>query len=465
MISENTGMKLRFSIIISSVALVILLIVQVYNISVTFETKREQFDDRYSALVKQALFEYQSTYPSYEPDSVFMLFDLYAEELVYHLQDPLPGETMDTLKSQVLDTYTRILQKQSRPDDFLREYLKDVGADPDFRSGYYISELSLLDFDRVIPVFRDTTGEWPSEFRGALHADSYAVEGNYFRIRYDYLIDFTHKTMIIYRDMIITLVLAALTIGIVLLIFTLTLRNMMIQKRLSDLKTDFINNMTHELKTPLSTIAVASSTLSDESMHKDQSKVRQISAMINKQNKHLTQLIDRILEISIWEKDQVRLKKKEVHIFEFMEEKIKLFKLENTGKDIDIQVDYELEKDYVRLDEIHMSTVLNNLWSNAVKYCEGKPRIHMRVSLNDSLIIEIRDNGIGMKKEDQKHVFDKFYRAGKGDFKTVKGLGLGLYYVRQIVTAHGGEIELYSVPGKGSTFTINIPTNHEYPSG
>jgi len=159
----------------------------------------------------------------------------------------------------------------------------------------------------------------------------------------------------------------------------------------------------------------------------------------------------------------VRLKKSSVHIFEFMEEKIKLFELENTGNDISIKTDYNLEKDYVKLDEIHMTTVLNNLLGNAVKYCEKTPEIGIEVSMNSELIIRIRDNGTGMKKEDQKHVFDKFYRAGKGDFKTVKGLGLGLYYVRQIVIAHGGEIDLFSNPGKGSTFTIKIPVNNGHP--
>jgi two-component system phosphate regulon sensor histidine kinase PhoR len=112
-----------------------------------------------------------------------------------------------------------------------------------------------------------------------------------------------------------------------------------------------------------------------------------------------------------------------------------------------------------------MNTVLNNLLSNAVKYCERKPEINVEVSLNMKLKIRIRDNGIGISKEDQRHIFDKFYRAGKGDFKTVKGLGLGLYYVKQIVTAHHGEIFLHSLPGKGSTFTIEIPLNDEHPSG
>ena len=458
-------MKPRYSVIISAVALMVLLVVQVYNISVTFEVKLEQFNSRYSALVKDAMYVYQSTQSDYQFDTLFYQFDYYAEELLYSFQEALPGEELDSLRMRVLEIYNRILEKHQKPDNYLREYLVQAGADPDFRSGYYISELSLLDFERVIPVFRDTTGELPHEFHSALHADSYGFEGNAFQIRFDYLIDFTHKTGIIYRDMMITIVLAVLTILIVLLIFGITMRNMIIQKRMSDLKTDFINNMTHELKTPLSTIAVASATLSDESMQKDQTKIRQISGMIKKQNKHLTELIDRILEISIWEKDQVRLKKSPVHIYEFMEEKIKLFQLENEGKDISINAEYKLDKDFVRLDEIHMTTVLNNLLGNAAKYCDTSPRININVSMNSRLVIRISDNGIGMKKEDQKHVFDKFYRAGKGDFKTVKGLGLGLYYVRQIVTAHGGEISLHSAPGKGSTFTIDIPTNHEHPSG
>lgn len=449
----------------SAVALVILVAVQVYNISVTYRVKLEQFNNHYETLVKQALFDYQSSHSGNIADSTFFLFDRVAEDMAYRMQDAPDQESADTIRAQVLGTFTRILQKHYRPDAYVRDYLVKAGANPDFRSGYLITELDLLDFDRIMPVYLDTIGEIPGDFQEALHANSYAFEGNYFRIRYDYLVDFTHRTALIYRDMVITLVLAVLTILIVLLIFGLTVRNMIIQKRLSDLKTDFINNMTHELKTPLSTIAVASSTLSDENLQKDPSRIKQISSMINKQNKHLTQLIDRILEISIWEKDQVRLKRKEVHIYEFMEEKIKLFKLENTGKELSIDAEYHLDKDYVNIDEVHMTTVLNNLWSNAVKYSQGKAKIRIDVSLNADLVLRIRDNGIGIRKEDQKHVFDKFYRAGKGDFKTVKGLGLGLYYVKQIVTAHGGEISLQSSPGKGSTFIINIPTNHEYPAG
>jgi signal transduction histidine kinase len=458
-------MKPRLSIILSGAALIVLLIVQYYNISVTFQTKQEQFDNRYGAIVKQALYQYESGANSYLSDSVFYLFDNISEELVFRSGQLSGGFQSDSLRQQIRATYTGILGDHNKPETYLRDYLINAGADPDFSSGYYIRELSLLDFDKIIPVYRDTTGQSPAGFNNALLANTYAFEGNYFRIRYDYYIDFTHKTQIIFRDMVITFVLAAVTILIVLFVFTMTLRNMLIQKRLSDMKTDFINNMTHELKTPLSTIAVASSTLGDESLLKDQKKVLQISEMIKKQNKHLTALIDRILEISIWEKDQVRLRKKPVHIYEFMEERIKLFRMENTGKDIQISTTYHLDKDFISLDEVHMTTVLNNLLSNAVKYCEAEPEISIEVSINMKLKIRIQDNGIGIRKEDQRHIFDKFFRAGKGDFRTVKGLGLGLYYAKQIVTAHNGEIFLHSIPGKGSTFTIEIPLNNEHPAG
>ena len=458
-------MKPRLSIILSAVALIVLLIVQYYNISVTFQTKKEQFDNRYGAIVKQALYEYEAGATGYLSDSVFILFDNTSEELVFQ-SSQVPGRLeSDTLQQQILATYSRILQDHTKPDAYLQDYLIKAGADPDFRSGYYIRELYLLDFDRIIPVYHDTSGQQPASLRNALHANTYAFEGNYFRIRYDYYIDFTHKTQIIYREMVITFILAAVTILIVLFVFSMTMRNMLIQKRLSDMKTDFINNMTHELKTPLSTIAVASSTLGDETLVKDKKKVLQISEMIKKQNKHLTELIDRILEISIWEKDHVKLKKKPVHIYEFIEDRVQLFRIENTGKDIRINTSYKLDKDFVSLDEIHMTTVLNNLLSNAVKYCEEIPEISVEVSINMKLKIRICDNGIGIRKEDQRHIFDKFYRAGKGDFKTVKGLGLGLYYVKQIITAHNGEIFLHSLPGKGSTFTIEIPLNNEHPAG
>jgi len=429
-----------------------------------YRTKKEQFDNHYGELVYSAMVNYNRTADQVF-DTLFYSFENYARRMIIEYEQLNSDDEEETLRNNILDGFLSILNNKEKPDKFVRESLKNAGAETDFRSGYQIRELALISFNDLYPVYSDTIQTRKTELSEALQAYSYTSEGNYFRIRYDFYIDFTHKSRIIYREMTITLLLALITIFIVIVVFYLTLKNMLLQKKLSDLKTDFINNMTHELKTPLSTIAVATSSLSDEKFLKQQDRVKEISTLIKKQNRHLTQLIDRILDISIWEKDQVRLEKKPVHIFQFIKEKLESFQLEYKEHNPSIKDEYMLEKDYVMLDDVHMTTVLNNLLSNAVKYCVRPPEIYVKVTVKHNLSIQISDNGIGISREDQKYIFDKFYRAGKGDFKTVKGMGLGLYYVKQIVTAHGGEIFLNSQPGKGSTFTINIPLNNEHSAG
>ena len=195
-------MKPKLSIILSAIALIVLLIVQYYNISVTFQTKKEQFDNHYGAIIKQGLYEYESGATGYLSDSVFILFDNISEELVFQSGQVPGGLASDSLQQQIRASYNKILRDHTSPDAYLQDYLVKAGADPDFRSGFYIRELSLLDFDRIVPVYNDTTGQQPASLRNALQANTYAFEGNYFMIRYDYYIDFTHKTQIIYRDKI-----------------------------------------------------------------------------------------------------------------------------------------------------------------------------------------------------------------------------------------------------------------------
>ncbi len=457
-------MNPRIAIWFSLLAVILLILIQYYSISEMYRTRKEQFDDRYGELVYSAMVNYNRTADQVF-DTLFYSFENYARLMIIEYEQLNSEDEEETLRNNILDGFLSILNNKEKPDEFVRESLKNAGAETDFRSGYQIRELALISFNDLYPVYSDTIQTRKTELSEALQAYSYTSEGNYFRIRYDFYIDFTHKSRIIYQEMTITLLLALITISIVIVVFYLTLKNMLLQKKLSDLKTDFINNMTHELKTPLSTIAVAASSLTDEKFLKQQERVKEISTLIKKQNRHLTQLIDRILDISIWEKDQVRLEKKPVHIFQFIKEKLESFQIEYKEHNPSIKDEYMLEKDYVMLDDVHMTTVLNNLLSNAVKYCDRPPEIFVKVTVKHNLSIQISDNGIGISREDQKYIFDKFYRAGKGDFKTVKGMGLGLYYVKQIVNAHGGEIFLNSQPGKGSTFTINIPLNNEHSAG
>jgi signal transduction histidine kinase len=247
------------------------------------------------------------------------------------------------------------------------------------------------------------------------------------------------------------------SILVVAIIFLVTYKNLMEEKRLSNLKTDFINNMTHELKTPLATITVAGKTLEMEQIRKDDSKIVETAKLIGKQSIHLNQLINMILEISMWERTQFQLDRKKIDIGEIMNDIVSSFK-SGCGNCAELSQKYSFEGVKADIDLVYFTTMINNLLSNAVKYSEKEPVINIEGFTEDkNICISVADNGIGISKTDQKHIFDKFYRASSGNIHKYKGLGLGLYYVKKIAEAHGGDVTVSSKPGKGSIFTVKIP--------
>jgi two-component system phosphate regulon sensor histidine kinase PhoR len=261
----------------------------------------------------------------------------------------------------------------------------------------------------------------------------------------------------ILREISASLAMSIFSIIVVVVIFIIAYRNLMEEKRLSNLKTDFINNMTHELKTPLATITVAGKTLEMDRIRSDDSKVLETAKLIGKQSIHLNQLINMILEISMWERTQFELDKKKVDIEELMNDIVNSFKT-GYGNNAQLIQKYNFNGITADVDVVYFTTLINNLLSNAVKYSDKEPVIKIEGSTEDkNICIRVADNGIGINKTDQKHVFDKFYRASSGNIHKYKGLGLGLYYVKKIAVAHGGDVNVSSKPGKGSIFTITIP--------
>ena len=233
---------------------------------------------------------------------------------------------------------------------------------------------------------------------------------------------------------------------------------MLEERRLSQLKTDFINNMTHELKTPLSTIAIATKTMANPAIIEDKEKVESMAKMIGRQNKYLSQQINHLLEVSMWEKGQFELERTEFELKPYLEALAEAFRWECKDKNLTLSEDYDGIDDLsVFWDETQMTMAIHNLLVNGAKYCNSDPLIELTAKKGQDLIIEVHDNGIGISKEQQKHIFDKFYRVHTGNIHKVKGLGLGLFYVKQIVGAHKGEILLKSKINSGSTFTIKIP--------
>jgi two-component system phosphate regulon sensor histidine kinase PhoR len=249
-------------------------------------------------------------------------------------------------------------------------------------------------------------------------------------------------------------------IALLLIFFAFAINVILRQKRLSEVKTDFINNMTHELKTPISTIGLSSELLLRGDFKEDPDRLKRYAEIIYKENKRLENQVERVLNVAKLDKEKLVLKTERLSVHELILDAKESFDLNQTDSGGQITLELNAQNDLLELDPVHFTNVVYNLLDNAVKYCEQTPQITISTSnVNDGFQLSIADNGIGMKREDIKLIFDKFYRVPTGNLHNVKGFGLGLYYVKLIVEEHGGKIQVKSAPGKGSTFHLWFPFN------
>ena len=245
---------------------------------------------------------------------------------------------------------------------------------------------------------------------------------------------------------------------LLLFTFILTIAIISRQKRLSEMRTDFMNNMTHELKTPVSSISLASQMLNDPSITKSALMMQQLSSVIKEETKRLSQLIEKVLQMSIFEKESTALKLKEMDIHELILNIAGNFALKVESKGGSIETDLDAEDPYACVDELHFTNIIYNLMDNALKY--SKEALFLKVRTwngKGKLAISIEDNGIGIRRNHLKRIFDKFYRIPTGSIHDVKGFGLGLAYVKKVVTDHKGSIRVESEPNIGTKFIISIP--------
>jgi len=287
--------------------------------------------------------------------------------------------------------------------------------------------------------------------------DSYKEEHNNFFITYVSLIDMNELDSLVLKKAFFSMLLITLSALIVFMVFWFTWRNLMEEKRLSGLKSDFINNMTHELKTPLSTITVAGRTLEKAQINSDPDRVLETAKMISKQSVNLNQLINTILEVSLLERTEFELDRQKVSADELTHQIVASF-LTSCDGCAEVQEDYKANGIALSVDIVYFTTMINNLLGNAVKYCDKEPVILVStMTENNDFQISVTDNGVGIPHEHIDHIFEKFYRVPHGNIHKTKGLGLGLYYVKRIATAHGGDVSVSSRPGRGSTFKIRLP--------
>jgi two-component system phosphate regulon sensor histidine kinase PhoR len=256
------------------------------------------------------------------------------------------------------------------------------------------------------------------------------------------------------------ILVALLFTMIIITAFYLTVRTILTQKKLSEMKTDFINNMTHELRTPLATIAIAVDTLKNEKIIGNREQLLSIGQIIKAENARMNIQVEQILQAAQLDITQVLKDKKPLHMHEVLGKLEEKFSLQVAEKNAHISYALLADKDEVLGHPVHFVNMISNLFDNALKYSKEDVDPVIKVSTQNqksNIVLTIEDNGIGMSKETVARIFDKFFRAHTGNVHNVKGFGLGLNYTRKMVEAHDGSISVQSEPGKGSKFTISIP--------
>jgi len=267
-----------------------------------------------------------------------------------------------------------------------------------------------------------------------------------------------HVQSFIWKSMTLLIIGAILFTLIIVSAFFITIRALLKQKKLSEIKSDFINNMTHEFKTPLATISLAVDALKNEKVSQDKEKINYFTGIIKEENKRMNKQVETILQAALLDKQVVELNLKKLHAHELIKSALNNIALQVEEKRGTLEINLNATKDMIAADEVHFTNMISNLLDNAVKYSNDTLKIKLTtLNLGNQLRIRIEDNGIGMNRETLNRIFEKFYRAHTGNLHNVKGFGLGLSYVKTMVDAHHGTIKAESVLGKGSIFTLSIP--------
>ncbi len=457
--------NIRIAILFSAVALIALMGLQYSLVSNTYQLKDKEFVIKYRNSIFDAYEECINGGVFY--NDAHMLIDSITTNLAVALTVIKSEEDLDSLKKGFYERLVVDLRKYNDLDGFFRGYRYTNEVQSDFEYQVVLRHVGiLLGATSELVIFEKEEEGEGVRLLGSLEdlsaenhiMDTRSVVGEKCLIDYALYVDTPTRNYLLLKEMYGIFALSILTILTTLVVFIYTIYHWRKQKKMSDMKSDFINNISHELKTPLATIAVANKSLQNGKIAKNPAMAANMVEVIDRQSKRLQRLINQVLDLTIWERTNHELDKELVELNDFLRTVVADFKLKQMDRPLDLKMDFEAVRDEVEIDIFHFTTVVFNLLDNAVKYSDGKPCIVVRTKeLGNNLQIYIEDKGLGMDKQTQQHIFDKFFRGQKGNLHTVKGLGLGLYYVYKSVEAHGGTIEVQSKKGKGSVFKLQIP--------
>ena len=330
--------------------------------------------------------------------------------------------------------------------ELLQRELKEYGVNTPFEFGIYSNGLATkvksdnFKFNKndtySIPIFTDNEG----------------------MSKYQLLVSFPEKKKFIFSDLIGIAMLSLIFTLIIIIAYSNALNQLFKQRQISEIKTDFINNMTHEFKTPIATINLALDAIKNPKVIEDKEKVHRYLQMIRDENKRMHAQVENVLRISKLEKKELEINKEPLDVNDIINDAIEHVSLIIEDREGTITKHLKANRTTVLLNDVHFTNVFVNMLDNAVKYSPEKPIIEVHTeNIKDFLIIKIKDYGAGMSKVAQKRIFEKFYREHTGDIHNVKGHGLGLAYVKRIVEEHNGHVFVESEKGKGSTFIIKLP--------
>jgi two-component system phosphate regulon sensor histidine kinase PhoR len=412
--------------IIISISLLGIIFVQLFWIQNAFKLKEEQFNKSVVIALKTVvnqLLDYQTHNLSYRYD----VLECNPEDQQHPVIEKIEPTMLESL--------------------MLRE-LGSIGVDKNFAYGIYNSQSG--------EFLMGTFENYKDEIKSSEHMLSLSCL--YKSDQYLLAVHFTNKQGIIWSKIIGWVILSVLFIILMTVGFYMSVASILRQKRLSVMKTDFVNNMTHEFKTPISTISLASEMLIRKEIQQSPEKTSKYANIIFAENDRLKNQVEQILQISVLDKGDYKMKFRQVDLHTLVEAQAKNFRLILKERKGNLLVDLKATKSLIIADKIHVMNMISNLLDNAVKYTPCSPRIVIDTwNSSKGVHVRVKDNGIGISHENQKHVFKNLYRVPTGNLHDVKGFGLGLFYVKTMMESHGGHVSLKSELKKGSEFELFFP--------
>ncbi|MFT6151097.1 MAG: two-component system phosphate regulon sensor histidine kinase PhoR [Flavobacteriales bacterium] len=442
-------MKLNLKTIVAliSSAIVGLIVVQVIWINSAIEVRKSQFDEE----VRGSLVEVTQQIPKVvraNQEAKFYQRQKQLDPTVTDINQLISAMLGNTPFQQVSE---KITEKQL--DSLIKNEMLKRGINTNYVFGVYdaTTGVSLYEQDSMTAAFNKqliTKG-----INIQFFVDDFMLKQPFISIF------FPKKNGYIFRKMFLILSISLLLILTVIYAFYFTVNTIYKQKQLSEIKNDFINNMTHELKTPISTIQLACEALTDSDMNSPESQGTFIE-MIKDENARLKGLVDTVLKTAILDKGQVKLNEEPINLLDVLNRVKDNFSLKISQLGGEIKIENDLPELIFEGDNQHMTNVFQNLIDNAIKYSSEIPKITIStLKTINNYIVTVTDNGIGISRENLDKIFEKLYRVPTGDLHNVKGFGLGLNYVKSIVELHGGNITVKSTKYKGSSFIITLPLN------